>query len=336
MPALQLYARADSLVSQHFDDEFLNSPFSADQLAHASKLALNACSENTKRHYNHAWKSFTLWCQRYGAPAMPSSPQVVSIYLAEMSQSVSHATLKVHLAAIRAAHYICRQQNPTSSPTVRAMMRGIGRTNGKIVIGKKPLMADDIVRVVTIMRQAGVSPTLDRDLALLTLGFASALRGGELVSLRSDCIEFIPGGVTILIPRSKTDPYGGGHRVGVGEGASATTCPVRTLRTWMEHLPPDHSPLFPKIMKNGKLASVPLHREHLNRVVKRSAVLLGYDPSEYGTHSLRAGFVTTAYETDFTDSAIMMQTRHRSLENLRKYIRPQGILRKNLTVRMGL
>lgn len=47
--------------------------------------------------------------------------------------------------------------------------------------------------------------------------------------------------------------------------------------------------------------------------------------SDYGSHSLRAGFVTTAYEKNMPEWQIQKVTRHKSTAVLRSYNRQQGV-----------
>jgi len=50
-----------------------------------------------------------------------------------------------------------------------------------------------------------------RDRALITLGFAGALRRSELVALDVADLAFVPEGLEALVRHSKTDQDGEGH-----------------------------------------------------------------------------------------------------------------------------
>ena len=56
-------------------------------------------------------------------------------------------------------------------------------------------------------------------------------------------------------------------------------------------------------------------------IVKQSAARLGFDPSTFGGHSLRAGFVTTAVKRGANLIKITDVTGHKSLEMLKTYSR---------------
>jgi site-specific recombinase XerD len=56
-------------------------------------------------------------------------------------------------------------------------------------------------------------------------------------------------------------------------------------------------------------------------IVKQSAARLGFDPSRFGGHSLRAGFVTSAVKRGANLIKITDVTGHKSLEMLKTYSR---------------
>ena len=56
-------------------------------------------------------------------------------------------------------------------------------------------------------------------------------------------------------------------------------------------------------------------------IVKDSVEAIGLDPSRYGSHSLRAGFVTTAHLEHTDVLGIMEVTGHTKVETVRGYLR---------------
>ena len=55
-------------------------------------------------------------------------------------------------------------------------------------------------------------------------------------------------------------------------------------------------------------------------IVKYYMAAIGEDPSLYGAHSLRHGFATTAAHYGVEERNIMKQTRHHSVNMVRRYI----------------
>ncbi len=71
-------------------------------------------------------------------------------------------------------------------------------------------------------------------------------------------------------------------------------------------------------------------------VVKKYSAEVGLDSRNYSGHSLRAGLVTQAAINGVQELSIMKQTRHKSSDMLRKYIRDASLFRDNVSARIGL
>ena len=79
-----------------------------------------------------------------------------------------------------------------------------------------------------------------------------------------------------------------------------------------------------------------LDAEQICRIVQGCVERIGRDSSQYGSHSLRAGFVTEAGEHGAGELLIAAQTGHRDLATLRKYFRHTDIFRANAAAQIGL
>ena len=71
-------------------------------------------------------------------------------------------------------------------------------------------------------------------------------------------------------------------------------------------------------------------------VVQRYADAAGLNAAKYGGHSLRAGLATQAALNDVPERIIQKQTRHKSADMLRRYIRDASLFRENASARVGL
>jgi hypothetical protein len=70
--------------------------------------------------------------------------------------------------------------------------------------------------------------------------------------------------------------------------------------------------------------------------VKTAAARAGLDPKRYAGHSLRAGLVTQAAINNVPEHRIMRQTRHKSSDMVRKYIREVDLFRGSASAALGL
>jgi site-specific recombinase XerD len=73
--------------------------------------------------------------------------------------------------------------------------------------------------------------------------------------------------------------------------------------------------------RTQRVTSRRLAARNVAAIVKAGAAKLGFDPSTFGGHSLRAGFVTSAVKRGANLIKITEVTGHRSLEMLKTYSR---------------
>lgn len=71
-------------------------------------------------------------------------------------------------------------------------------------------------------------------------------------------------------------------------------------------------------------------------IIKEAAENTGLDKSKYSGHSLRSGSATQAAKGGASESTIMRQTGHKSLEMVRRYIRDGNLFRDNSATYLGL
>lgn len=292
-----------------------------------------AKAPNTVRAYAADWRHFTAWCGGHGYSYLPAAAATVSVYLAELADAVRVSTLTRRVSAISQAHQLAGFPSPTSEAIVRATMAGIRRAKGTAQHGKKPVLTEDLRRIIDRLPNSiqGV-----RDRALLLVGFAGAFRRSELVRLNFADVEFGREGLVVTVRRSKTDQEGQGRRVGIPYGSHPETCPVRAAQDWVEVLGTSAGPLFRRIDRHGHIGTAPLSDKAVSLIVKRCARAAGIDASDFAGHSLRAGLATAAAAAGVSERSIMAQTGHRSLATVRKYIREGSLFLENAAAKVGL
>ena len=175
-----------------------------------------------------------------------------------------------------------------------------------------------------------------RDAAVLVVGFASTMRRAELVALDLADVIFTDDGLRVTLRKSKTDQEGKGRVIGLPYGSDPETCPVRTLRRWLEHAEITEGPIFRSITRADVITEDRMSARAVARAVKRAAQAVGFDPSKVAGHSLRSGFCTSAARAGASERAIARQTGHRSLATLRGYIRDGRLFEDNAASLVGL
>lgn len=164
---------------------------------------------------------------------------------------------------------------------------------GKLIGQKPPLKLQEIWTVRTQLRIAGNT----RELALFNLAIDSKLRGCDLVALRVRDIAH------------------GNHVV-----ARASVVQHKTreaVQAWIKEAALSNGDyLFP----SRQSGSPHLSARQYARIVKRWIGLMGADPQEYGTHSLRRTKATLIYRQTKNLRAVQLLLGHRKIESTVRYL----------------
>lgn len=275
-------------------------------------LVASSISENTRRAYQSDLAHFETW-----GGSVPAAPTMVASYLAAHAEELSVATLVRRVATISKAHEARGLPNPCRSEIVRATLRGIKRTRGTAQQQARPLVREDLLRVLDSLGQAAKDI---RDGALLLLGFAGGFRRSELVGLDRADIEHVRQGLIVTLRFSKTDQEGAGRKVGIPHGRTRH-CPVAAVDIWLALSGIDDGPIFRPVDRHGHVHTERLSGEAVSLVIKERVAAAGIDPSGFSGHSLRAGFATSAAQAGVSTIKIRAQTGHASDAMLSRYIR---------------
>jgi integrase len=294
-------------------------------VAEAADYAKAALSAATRRAYLADWTDFAAWCRAGGAEPLPASPIVVAGYLASLAKTLGRSGLKRRLAAIAHFHRAAGHIWLPGHPAIRATLRGIFQEHGVAARPAAALTSEEIKALLATCTSnlAGI-----RDTALFLVGFAGALRRSELVAIDREHLRFTDAGLSITLPRSKTDQDGEGAQLGIPRFGNRDTCPVRALESWLRRAGIAFGPVFRKVSAAGKLESR-LTADGVRKILRRRAALAGLviHPSErLSPHGLRAGFITEAYLRGALDEQVMQHVRHTDINTTRGYRRRAKLL----------
>jgi site-specific recombinase XerD len=298
-------------------------PLPAREVATAAEYVRAEKAEATRRAYRSDFELFRSWCSARSVSVLPASPESVAAFLAhEAERQVRPSTIGRRVAAIRYAHKLAGLPVPTDDERVRATVRGIRRSLGAAPSKKMPATAE---RVIGMAPLAGTRLSAVRDRALLLIGFAGAFRRSELVALNVDDIEETPEGLRVTIRRSKTDQEGHGQVIAIPRGVIA--CPVTALKAWLEAAAITEGAVFRPIAKGGRIRPTRLTDRSVTAIVKVHARRAGLDPKLFAGHSLRSGFLTSAAAHGASIFKMADQSRHKSMDTLRGYVRDAEIFK---------
>ena len=88
-------------------------------------------------------------------------------------------------------------------------------------------------------------------------------------------------------------------------------------------------PVFRAVGRGGRVSCDALEPDSAARIVKRYAQRAGRDAASYAGHSLRSGFLTSAAESGASIWKMAEQSRHRSLDTLRGYVRRVDLFKEH-------
>jgi site-specific recombinase XerD len=296
----------------------------APDLTRAAEWAREDKAAATRRAYRSDFQIFEAWCRGRGVSALPAAAETVAAFLAyDVKTGSRPSTLGRRVAAIRYAHKLAGQPVPTDDERVKATMRGIRRSLGTAPRKKAPATAE---RIVSMALAAGDDMKGLRDRALLLIGFAGAFRRSELVALDVEDLEESELGFKVTIRHSKTDQEGAGQTIAIVRGSVA--CPVTALKAWLEVAGITTGPIFRSVKRGGMVAGR-LPAQSVADIVKAYAKRVGLDPALFAGHSMRSGFLTSAAKRGASIFKMMDQSRHKSVETLRGYVRDAEIFKEH-------
>jgi len=330
------------------------------QIASAAKAYRSESrARNTRAAYATALRLFQDWCDANGYPSEPATPAVLTKWLTVLALGAdgrkprARGTISVYRSAIivttRAKGYAFDEKDAELVETWRGISRTKARTETKRKA--KPLMGRDLQR---LLEQLDPSNLLDaRDGAMISLGWAGALRRSEIVGLDWEVVREGTGCLRI----EEREVQRGGERVTVRglvinlaqskasqEEAVAVVVPgddMPTAMAWVENwiavskLEPGQ-PIFRSVarVKGGRhrLLDERLGGKSVANTVQKRVYQLAIHAGKSKTeaeafvkrftgHALRSGFITSATDNDAQLPHLAPHTRHKSLETLQGYVR---------------
>ncbi len=300
-----------------------------DVLMNSSRLSLKSKqsillskASHTIDAYESDWNDFVDWCEYNHESFFPAEPETIVNYINDLADYAKANTVSRRISAISENFNASGlASNPCHSPLVKNALRGIRRTKGTFQQGKTPVLLDDLEEIFETMEHID-APEIQilRDKAILLVGFMGAFRRSEISALTVENIVFSPQGMEIFVESSKADQEGQGAVVAIPFIENSKFCAVRALKGWLRYSGIQSGPIFRGFTKNLEIRKTALSDKSIAEIVKKYVTLIGLDPAMYGAHSLRHGFATTAASYGVEERNIMRQTRHHSVNMVRRYI----------------
>lgn len=279
---------------------------------HVRQRVRDSVADNTRRGYRHDWARFAAWCDKQSRTPLPATGATLAAYVSHLAdEDKAPATIDRAISCVRTMHRVNGHAEQPATEEARAVLRWHRQQRAEHGKRNQKKATPAIVDALRAMIATCDPYTLagKRNRALLMLGFAMMARRSELSNLDIGDLRETNDGLEVHIRRSKTDRDAAGADVAVPYGTHPDTCPVRTVRVWVEalaELGATSGPLFRPIDRHGRLGSDPnaagyrsprLSGTSVDAIVQRTARRAGLpNAGGYSAHSLRAGGATAAYK----------------------------------------
>ncbi|MYM92324.1 site-specific integrase [Duganella vulcania] len=285
-----------------------------------------ATRDNTRRSYQTAVRHFEV---EWGG-FLPATADSVARYLAHYAESLAVNTLQQRLAALARWHIDQGFPDPTKSPVVRQVLKGIRTLHPAQEKRARPLQLEQIRHLVAwldaaIAAAVAVSDRAaqlrhQRDKALLLLGFWRGFRGDELTQLRVEHVDAVAGqGMSCFLPLTKGDRQARGTRFRAP--ALASLCPVEAYLSWIAVAHLSEGPVFRGIDRWGRISETGLHINSLVPLLRAMFDAAGIPLAfQYSAHSLRRGFANWATSNGWDLKTLMEYVGWRDVQSAMRYV----------------
>jgi site-specific recombinase XerD len=299
-------------------------------------IILSGISKNTLKSYSKDLKYFWSWAKlRLNLDeAYPIEPAMILTFLTDhfvkMPEHVEgalvqagikkklgplkYSTIKRRLFTISAFHTKKGLKNPCKHRMVVEVMQKARKAmilNGVEVEKKLPAVKSVIEKLIATCQSDSLVDL--RDKAIILTGFSSGgRRRNEIANFRYEDLEEVAGGYTINMFQSKSD-YSGVPKTFPLISASGIA-----LKEYLAATGIKSGPLFRNISKHGTihdgLSGIGIHQ-----IMKKRFQMAGLDYKQYGSRSLRSGFVTESMNQGIALHEIKKLTNHASFKSLEDY-----------------
>jgi integrase len=281
--------------------------------------------ENTRKSYRIAIEHFEVTWGGY----LPTTGEGVVRYLAEYADKHAISTLKQRLAALAQWHITQGFPDPTKTPHVRQMIKGIRVVHPAQVKQAAPLLLRHLGQAVNWL-EAEAAAALERgdyktvlrhkrSLALVLIGFWRGFRGDELARLTVENTQANSGeGITFFLPYTKGDRQYEGTIFQTP--ALTMLCPVDAYINWITVAGLAKGPVFRRLDRWGNLSDRPIQSHSLIPMLRRIFKEAGLTEALYSAHSMRRGFATWASSNGWDIKGLMSYVGWKDMKSALRYV----------------
>lgn len=281
--------------------------------------------ENTRKSYKAAVEHFEVTWGGF----LPATGESIVRYLADYADQHAISTLKQRLAALAQWHITQGFPDPTKTPTVRQMIKGIRTLHPAQEKQAAPLLLRHLEQAVGWLElEASLAAERNdfksvmrhrRDIALVLIGFWRGFRGDELARLQVENIQADAGtGITFYLPHTKGDRQHLGSTFQTP--ALKKLCPVDAYINWITVAGLARGSVFRRLDRWGNLADGGINPNSMIPMLRRIFQQAGVPAELYSSHSMRRGFATWASANGWDIKSLMSYVGWKDIKSALRYM----------------
>ena len=279
---------------------------------------------NTSRSYASAVQHFEV----DGRGSLPATSEAIAAYLAQYAESLSINTLRARLAGLSRWHRDHGFVDPTKSPLVSRVLKGIRSAHNTPSKQARPIEFDLLEQVSNWLEtELDLSAPSEpdhvrnaRDRAMLLIGFWRGFRSDELTRLRFEHVSIEEGvGMNCFLPYSKSDRESAGRTFFCP--ALSKLCPVEAFQQWQKTTGLTTGPVFRRIDQWGHISDRGMAPGSVVSWLRALFHAAGVpDAGTFSSHSLRRGFANWAKSSGWDLKELMSYVGWRDFNSALRYL----------------
>ena len=279
-------------------------------------LQFMSISRASRRTYDQGRSSYLAFCRQFRLIPFPASEDSLNLFITYLARSLSFATIRTYLAAVR--YWNIREgfsADFSGMVQLHMTLQGIKRLKGASSRPNRLPITIDILKTLKNRLRTLAIPEEDKLMlwAAFTTAFFGFLRSAEFCCTSktsydaSTCllvrdISISENVLRIFIKVSKADPFRNGHTIRL-VATNSSICPLRAMQKHLKNSRQGDKPVFS--FKDGSF----LTRQCVSKTVQQLLEGTFPDAKQYSSHSFRIGAATTAAAADVPDWLIKVLGR---------------------------
>ena len=265
----------------------------------------HAFATSTKNSYATHLRSYLQYCQLVGVPPYPVDTRTAACYIAYLAGRLQYSSIIKYINIVRLLHVEQNLPNPLQHWIITSLLRGIKRVKGNTIHRKWPVTPSVLQAIHHQLHWNSLKDVVIW--AAYLTAFFTLMRKSSLLPpsythfdpLKYLCrgdIQVHPNGISVPLKHSKTCQFREAcpHLPLPALPGNSTLCPVTAVVRLLCPSLPATAPLFCYPTPDGLVV---LTQPMMELSLRTHIAGAGLQSANYGTHSLRRGGASWAFQS---------------------------------------